>query len=95
MLKTNEYFGGKVKSIALQTQTLPATVGVMEPGEYTFSTDCKEIMTVISGELKVKLPDQEDWKSFIDGQVFEAEANCSFEVTVPIDTAYLCKYIRG
>ncbi len=94
MLDVNEYFDGKVKSIALQTRTLPATVGVMAPGEYTFGTDCKEIMTVVSGELTVKLPEQSEWQVFIDGQVFEVEANKSFDLKVETDTAYMCQYIR-
>ncbi len=94
MLDVNEYFDGKVKSIALQTRTLPATVGVMAPGEYTFGTDCKEIMTVVAGELTVKLPEQDDWQVFIDGQVFEVEANKSFDLKVETDTAYMCQYIR-
>ncbi|HBF94201.1 MAG TPA: hypothetical protein DDX13_11120, partial [Marinobacter adhaerens] len=34
MLKVNEYFDGKAKSISFQTSTLPATVGVISPGEY-------------------------------------------------------------
>lgn len=93
MLTVNEYHSGKVKSIALQTRTLPATIGVMAAGEYTFGTDCVEVMSVVCGELQVKLPDQ-DWKTFIDGQVFEVPANCQFQVVTPIDTAYLCKYIR-
>jgi len=42
MLTVNEYFDGKVKSIAFSTTTLPATVGVMAVGEYTFSTSQKE-----------------------------------------------------
>ena len=29
MFKVNEYFGGKVKSIAFKTNDVPATVGVM------------------------------------------------------------------
>lgn len=94
MLDVNSYFEGKVKSIALQTNTLPATVGVMSEGEYTFSTDCKEIMTVVSGELVVKLPTSKQWETFIDGQTFEVEANESFDLKVNIDTAYLCKYIK-
>lgn len=94
MLDVNEYFDGKVKSISLQTRTLPATVGVMAPGNYTFGTDCKEIMTVVSGELKVKLPQKEDWQIFIEGQVFEVEAQQSFDLIVEVDTAYLCQYIR-
>ena len=94
MTDVNEYFDGKVKSISLQTSTLPATVGVMLPGEYTFGTDCKEIMSVVSGELSVKLPGSDHWNSYVEGQVFEVEANQTFGVKVTQDTAYLCKYIR-
>ena len=37
MLKVNEYFDGKAKSIAFQTSSLPATVGVISPGEYSLA----------------------------------------------------------
>jgi len=37
-LTVNTYFDGSVKSIGFQTADLPATVGVMVPGEYTFDT---------------------------------------------------------
>lgn len=94
MLKVNEYFDGKVKSIAFDSATLPTTIGVMAKGEYTFGTDCKEIMEVVCGELIVRLPGSNEWKSFINGQVFEVEANQSFGLKVPVDTAYLCKYVR-
>ncbi len=40
--ESNEYFEGNVKSTAFQSETLPATVGVMEVGEYTFGTDAYE-----------------------------------------------------
>jgi uncharacterized protein YaiE (UPF0345 family) len=92
MLDVNEYFDGKVKSIALQTASLPATVGVMAPGEYTFGTNCKEVMTVISGGLKVKLPAEADWQTFTNGQSFEIEANQQFDVVVAEETAYFCQY---
>ena len=92
MLDVNEYFDGKVKSIAFQSATLPATVGVMASGEYTFGTSQKEYMTVVSGELQVKLPEAEDFVSFRDGETFTVEANQSFDLKVPVDTAYLCKY---
>jgi len=92
MLNVNEYFEGKVKSIGLKTATLPATVGVMAPGEYTFGTSQKEYMTVVSGELVVKLPNTNEFVSFKDGETFIVEANQSFDLKVAIDTAYLCKY---
>tara|TARA_R110001599_G_scaffold67294_11_gene190162 strand:- start:108 stop:389 length:282 start_codon:yes stop_codon:yes gene_type:complete len=92
MLEVNEYFDGKVKSIAFQSTSLPATVGVMVAGEYTFGTSQKEYMTVVCGELVVKLPGSDEFISFKDGETFIVEANQSFDLQVPQDTAYLCKY---
>lgn len=92
MLEVNEYFDGKVKSIAFDGGDLPATVGVMEAGEYTFGTSQKEYMTVVSGELIVKLPGSDDWHNFTTGDTFTVEANTSFDLRVPVATGYLCKY---
>ncbi|ABK45032.1 protein of unknown function DUF1255 [Magnetococcus marinus MC-1] len=92
MLKVNEYFDGAVKSIGFQSETLPATVGVMAPGAYTFGTDQKETMTVVSGALTVKLPGQDGWQRFAAAEHFEVEANQSFELKVEVATAYLCTY---
>lgn len=92
MFKVNDYFDGKVKSIAFQTATLPATVGVMAPGEYEFGTSQKETMTVVSGGLTVKLPDAGDWKTFNQGQSFVVAADRKFQLKVAVDTAYLCTY---
>lgn len=92
MLNVNQYFDGKVASVGLQTKDLPATVGVMLPGEYTFGTEKREYMTVVSGALIVKLPGESEWKEFNEGETFIVEANQSFDLKVAIDTAYLCKY---
>lgn len=92
MFSVNEYFDGKVKSIAFQTERLPATVGVMAPGEYEFATNQKETMTVVSGALTVKLPDSEQWHTYTDGEIFIVEANKSFQLKVAVQTAYLCTY---
>lgn len=92
MLDTNEYFNGAVKSIAFQMENLPATVGVMAPGEYSFSTSQHERMTVICGNLTVKLPGAEEWLTFNQNESFEVEANQSFDLKVTTDTAYLCTY---
>ena len=92
MFNVNEYFDGNVKSIGFQTETLPATVGVMAPGEYEFGTSQKETMTVVSGALTVKLPDSDEWQTFEQGTSFIVEANQSFQLQVKVDTAYLCTY---
>ncbi len=92
MLEVNEYFDGQVKSIAFQTATLPATIGVMAIGEYEFNTAKKETITVVSGCLTVKLPGSEDWQDFAAGQSFEVAANEKFQLRVAEQTAYLCTY---
>jgi hypothetical protein len=92
MLDVNEYFEGKVKSIGFDSGTLPATVGVMDIGEYTFGTSQKETMTVVSGALTVKLPGSEEWKTFNANEHFVVEANTSFDLKVAVATAYLCTY---
>lgn len=92
MFKTNHYFDGKVTSIAFQTETLPATVGVMAQGDYEFGTSQKEYMTVTSGSLTVKLPGADNWVTFKQGETFIVEANQTFQVKADVESAYLCLY---
>lgn len=92
MFKVNAYFDGKVQSIGFQGQELPATVGVMAPGEYEFATSQKETMTVVSGALTVKFPGSDDWQTFKAGENFIVAADAKFQLQVEHDTAYLCTY---
>ncbi len=92
MFKTNSYFDNKVLSIAFDSNEGNATVGVMAPGEYTFGTTSKEYMTVVSGEMEVQLPGSTDWKTYKPYEMFEVEANQSFNVKVSVDTSYKCIY---
>lgn len=92
MLGVNQYFDGKVVSIAFQGDMLPSTVGVMAAGEYEFATSQHEVMTVLSGALTVKLPGQSTWQTFTAGQAFEIPAANRFQLQVSADTAYLCTY---
>ena len=92
MFKVNQYFDGNVASIAFAGEKLPATVGVMAPGNYEFGTSQHEVMTVISGALTVLLPNSHGWQTFSRGQHFEVAANCKFQLQVATDTAYLCTY---
>ena len=92
MFKINQYFDGKVASIAFDQPEGSATVGVMAPGEYEFGTSQLEIMHVISGKLTVKLPGSENWEDFPAGSRFNVPANSRFQLQVEQDTAYLCEY---
>ena len=92
MFKINQYFDGKVASIAFQTASLPATVGVMASGEYEFGTSQLETITVVSGALTVKLPGSDEWETFSANAHFVVQANETFQLRVTEETAYLCTY---
>jgi purine/pyrimidine-nucleoside phosphorylase len=92
MFKTNEYFDGNVKSIALEASEGKATIGVMAAGEYEFGTSTVEVMTVISGKLQVKLPDDSNWKVYKKFESFVVAKDSKFKVKAEEDTPYLCLY---
>lgn len=92
MFKTNEYFDGKVKSIAFETAEEPATIGVMADGEYAFGTSTREIMSVTSGRLDVKLPGEDAWVVYHAGDEFIVDKDKTFDVRSIGQTAYLCLY---
>lgn len=92
MLAVNEYFEGKVKSIGFQGEDKPASVGVMEPGDYEFGTDAPEVMVVVSGALTVLLPGSDSWQTFNAGTQFDVVGDAKFQVKVKTQTAYLCLY---
>ena len=92
--KANIYFDGKVTS---RTIVFPdgskKTLGVMLPGEYEFSTNEKEIMEIISGDLEVLLPQEKGWRAVGDGDVFEVPANSRFELKIKETTDYCCSFV--
>jgi len=92
MFKTNEYFDGKVKSLAFETKDGPATLGVMAPGTYEFGTSTPEEMTVITGTLVIRQPGASKSITYGPGTSFKVAANIKFGVDVPETTSYLCRY---
>lgn len=94
MFKINEYFDGKVKSIAFSDEKSDATIGIMAKGEYEFGTSTIEVMTVISGKLEVKLPDCDCWKVYSRYDSFTIEADKKFKVNVDENATYICRYYK-
>ncbi|MCX7788963.1 MAG: pyrimidine/purine nucleoside phosphorylase [Spirochaetes bacterium] len=91
-MKHNQYFNGKVQSLGFNGPEGPATVGVMEPGTYTFNTQGEERISIFTGNLKIKLPGSKDWQAVEAGDSFTIPGNSSYEVDVASDTAYICFY---
>ena len=92
--EANIYYDGKVTSRTItlndgSTQSL----GIMLPGNYTFGTNEAEIMEMLSGELEIKLPN-ENWKTLNTPETFNVPANSSFDLKIKTVTDYCCSYIK-
>lgn len=92
--EANIYYDGKVTSRSVEfADGEVKSLGIMLPGEYTFGTNEAEIMEMMSGELEVKLPNEE-WKTLNTPESFNVGANASFDVKVKTVTDYCCSYIK-
>jgi uncharacterized protein YaiE (UPF0345 family) len=92
--KANVYFGGQVVSYTvLFADGTKKTLGVMQSGEYEFSTGAAEIMEILSGELKWQLKGESEWKDISGGEAFNVPANSVFLMKVPVVTDYCCSFV--
>jgi uncharacterized protein YaiE (UPF0345 family) len=92
VFKVNEYFEGKVTSLAFETMEGKATIGVIAKGEYEFGTSTIEYMTVTSGTIEVMQSNDNAWKIFKEFETFIVPANSKFKMKVKEDTSYRCFY---
>ena len=94
--KANVYFDGKVISrTVVFADGSKKTLGIMQPGEYEFSTGDKEVMEIISGELDVALPGAASARPVQAGESFEVPANSKFRMVVKTLTDYCCSFIAS
>lgn len=92
----NSYFDGKVTSRTLEfADGSIKTLGVMLPGEYEFATGAPELMEIYSGELEIKLPGSDAWRSVRGGESFNVEGDNRFQVRVKSLTDYCCSFLDG
>lgn len=93
-VKANVYFDGKVVSHALLfADGSKKTLGLIYPGEFRFNTDLPEDMEMTAGACKVRLADQQEWKSYKEGDVFRIPGNSHFHISVETGIAeYICSF---
>lgn len=91
--KANVYYEGKVTSrTVLFADGTRKTLGIMLEGDYDFGTEAPEVMEVLGGALKVKLPGAADWQVFQAGEFFSVPANSRFQLQVTGVADYCCSY---
>ena len=91
----NIYFEGKVisRNIFLRDGSRK-TLGIMLVGEYEFNTASRELMEIISGKLKLKLKDDNEWKLITNGMEFNIPKNSYFKCEVLELVNYTCSYFE-
>ncbi|MFO0660188.1 MAG: pyrimidine/purine nucleoside phosphorylase [Polyangiaceae bacterium] len=93
MLKHNSYFEGAVQSVGFERNGRRQTAGVIDVGEFHFGTDAPERMTVISGELHVKVDGGSSFVVYPAGTSFEVAGKSGFDVRALAPAAYLCEFL--
>lgn len=93
MLTHNTYFEGKVQSIGFERNGRKTTAGVIDVGEFHFGTGAPERMTVVSGELDVRLDGTSEWRHYPAGTSFEVPGKSGFDVRTTLPSAYLCEFL--
>ena len=90
-MKHNQYFGGAVQSLSFRSADQNATVGVIEPGTYTFNTSTPERMSVVTGTLM--LHEHDGIKRTIGPSMeFTIPAGAEFKVECDANVVYICYY---
>ena len=88
----NVFFQGKVVSHSLVDEAgMRRSLGVCQPGTYTFTTGDPEIMEITAGKVRAKVDGEDEWGVYGPGQSFHIPANTSFEMVVEDGLAqYIC-----
>lgn len=91
--QANVYHGGKVTSRTVITaQGEMKTLGIMLAGVHRFTTQSPETIDVTQGHCRVKLENEQAWKSYQAGESFQVPANTSFEIEVDDLLDYVCHF---
>jgi len=94
--EANVYFHGNVTSrTVIFGDGSKKTLGIMLPGEYEFNTGEKELMEIMSGEMEVLLPGENEWRTITGGQSFEVAAHARFTLRVKALSDYCCSFLKS
>ena len=89
----NIYFDGLCVSHTVTTaEGERKSVGVIFPATLTFGTEAPEVMELVAGRCRVKLPGSDDWQEFAGGEQFSVPGNSNFEIEVTETLQYVCHF---
>lgn len=91
--KANIYFDGKcVSHTVMFPNGTRSTIGVIFPSMLTFNTAAPELLEINTGVCKVRLKDEDTWKTYGAGEKFTVPANTSFDIETIETLDYVCHF---
>ena len=91
--KGNVFFDGKcVSHSVLFADGTRKTVGVIMPSMLTFNVGTPELMEITSGTCRVKIGDEQEFKTYSEGSKFSVAANSRFVIEAKEVVNYVCSF---
>lgn len=85
-MKHNIYTDGKVQNIEFTDESMDRSIGVIEPGSYTFTTDREETIQCLTGLLEINN------NQCLPSQKVIVEKGAPFTISAKETSSYLCSY---
>lgn len=90
--RANVYFDGKCVSHSITTADgQKKSVGVILPSSLTFNTGAPEVMQIVAGLCRVRLPGA-DWQAIEAGSSFKVPGDAQFDIEVSEAVHYICHF---
>src|ERR1017187_699957 len=91
--KGNVFFDGKcVSHSVLFADGTRKTVGVIMPSMLTFNVGTPELMEITSGTCRVKIGDEQEFKTYTAGSQFSVAADSRFVIEADEVVNYVCSF---
>lgn len=85
-MKHNIYADGGLQNIEFNDNGIDKSVGVVEPGDYTFTPDREETIQCLTGSLAI------NGNQCLPGQKIVVEKDTPFTISTKEASSYICTY---
>ncbi|MFA5962000.1 MAG: pyrimidine/purine nucleoside phosphorylase [Parcubacteria group bacterium] len=85
-MKHNSYANGGLQNIEFSNNGFDKSVGVVEPGKYTFTPDREETIQCLTGLLEINN------EQCIPGQEIVVKQGAPFTIVAKETSSYICLY---
>jgi uncharacterized protein YaiE (UPF0345 family) len=85
-MKHNIYSNGNVQNIEFNDNGFDKSVGVIEPGTYTFTPDREEVIECLTGTLEINN------NQCVPGGKVVVQKGESFTISAKETSSYICSY---